>query len=145
MSGGQFDYNQYKIDEIAEQVMSFITDNYSEEPNEWGYARGHRYSPETIGEFKRGLYFLKMAFIYAHRIDWLVSADDSEESFHNRLKEQTEDLNKKVPYKLIEPENKEPNYYGLTQDHTWLSISKEDYDRTPEENRMACYEVKTKK
>ena len=29
---------------------------------------------------------MKKAAIYAQRIDWLVSGDDSEESFHARLK-----------------------------------------------------------
>jgi len=37
-------------------------------------------------EFKKGLKILKEACVYAQRIDWLVSCDDSQESFHKRLK-----------------------------------------------------------
>ena len=33
----------------------------------------------------------------------------------------------------------EPEYYGLTKDHLWMSISKEHYDRLKPEFRMTCY------
>jgi hypothetical protein len=33
----------------------------------------------------------------------------------------------------------EPNYYGLTKDHLWMSITKDHYDRLKPEFRMACY------
>jgi hypothetical protein len=32
----------------------------------------------------------------------------------------------------------EPNYFGLTKDHTWLSVSKEQYDKLKPQGRMAC-------
>lgn len=35
-----------------------------------------------------GLFNLKLANIYLHRIDWLLSGDDGEDSFHSRLKEE---------------------------------------------------------
>jgi hypothetical protein len=35
----------------------------------------------------------------------------------------------------------EPEYYGLTKDHLWMSISKEHYDRLKPEFRMACYTI----
>jgi hypothetical protein len=31
---------------------------------------------------------LKAGYIYAHRIDWLLSGDDGEESFNKRLTEE---------------------------------------------------------
>lgn len=46
------------------------------------------YTPETIQEFRNAVKILKKASIYAQRIDWLISGDDSEESFHKRLKEE---------------------------------------------------------
>ena len=49
------------------------------------------YTPETIQEFRNGVEILKKASVYAQRIDWLISGDDGEDSFHQRLKE---DLNK---------------------------------------------------
>jgi hypothetical protein len=75
MSGGYFDYNQYRISEIADDVEQLILDNAD-------------YSEETIKEFREGLNALKKAAIYAQRIDWLVSGDDGEESFHRRLAEE---------------------------------------------------------
>ena len=36
MSGGHFDYNQYRITTIAETIDSLVWNNKSEEVNEWG-------------------------------------------------------------------------------------------------------------
>lgn len=85
MSGGYFDYEQYKIDRIADEVDQLIISNDYNALNEWGDPIGRGYSPETIEQFKIGLQILKMAAIYAQRIDWLVSGDDSEDSFLYRL------------------------------------------------------------
>jgi hypothetical protein len=46
----------------------------------------------AIEEFKKGLVLLRQAYVYAQRIDWLVSGDDGEDSFHNRLKFELEKL-----------------------------------------------------
>lgn len=86
MSGGHFDYNQYKIGYICDEIDDLIVHNDSQERDEWGQKKGSGYKPETIAEFKKGLAILRQAQVYAHRIDWLVSCDDSEESFHERLK-----------------------------------------------------------
>lgn len=43
-----------------------------------------------IEKFKEGVEFLRKAQIYAHRIDYLLSSDDGEESFLERLKEELE-------------------------------------------------------
>lgn len=85
MSGGHFDYNQYKIGYIADEVEQLILTNTSKELSDWGDCKGRHYSPETIAEFNRALHILKIAQVYAQRIDWLVSGDDSEDSFHTRL------------------------------------------------------------
>jgi hypothetical protein len=76
MSGGKFDYKQYEIDYIADQLEQIIRSN---KDIEW-----YNYSDETILEFKKGLAVLKTAAVYAQRIDWLTSGDDSEKSFHER-------------------------------------------------------------
>lgn len=85
MSGGHFNYQQYNIEEIADEVEHLIINNDSTEKNEWGDDKGYHFSPETVEEFKIGLDYLRKAAIYAQRIDWLVSGDDGEESFHSRL------------------------------------------------------------
>jgi len=45
------------------------------------------YPDEVIEKFKEGVELLRKAQIYAHRIDWLVSCDDGEQTFLERLKE----------------------------------------------------------
>jgi hypothetical protein len=81
MSGGHFDYDQYRIGEIADDIEVLIENNGV--PNDNGYARN--FSTETIVEFKAAVRALRIAEVYAHRIDWLVSCDDGEEEFHHRL------------------------------------------------------------
>lgn len=87
MSGGHFQYKQWEIGNIADEVEQLIIDNDSEEKDEWGYTKGSHFTPETIEEFKKGLLILRQAHVYAQRIDWLVSGDDGEDSFHKRLKQ----------------------------------------------------------
>ena len=67
------------------EVKEFIYEYYKNENGEqvWYYD----YSKETLDEFKKGLDILNKAYIYTQRIDWLLSGDDGEESFHKRLKE----------------------------------------------------------
>ena len=77
MSGGHFDYHQYRIREIAESVEDII--------------QNYEYPPEVLEKIKEGSDTLKKAEIYAQRIDWLISGDDGPETILKRLKE---DLNK---------------------------------------------------
>jgi hypothetical protein len=85
MSGGHFDYKQYQIQAIIDSIEQLIIDNDSQELDEWGIPISKNYSSETIEQFKIGNTALKLAQIYAQRIDWLVSGDDSESSFMKRL------------------------------------------------------------
>ena len=92
MSGGHFNYDQYKFGYIADEVEQLIRDNGSEEKDEWGYNRHSTFDEKTIDKFIEGLLIMRMAQVYAQRIDWLVSGDDGEDSFHNRLKKDIQDL-----------------------------------------------------
>jgi hypothetical protein len=103
MSGGHFDYDQYKIGYIADSIESQIERNgrrktkeelreqswidkewLERNPEDINY---YEYPPEVIEKFKEAVNILRRAQIYAHRIDWLLSGDDGEESFLRRLKE----------------------------------------------------------
>ena len=53
--------------------------------DKYGDRKGYSYSPKTIAKFKLARMALLCAEIYAQRIDWLVSGDDGEDSFHSRL------------------------------------------------------------
>jgi hypothetical protein len=92
MSGGHFEYKQYQIGSIADDIEQLIIDNDSEELDDYGYQKGCHFTKETVEEFKQALSVLRKAHVYAQRIDWLVSGDDGEDSFHNRLKNDLEKL-----------------------------------------------------
>ena len=116
MSGGHFDYYQWQIEDIAnsiedyiyghsinkEDINYYIEDHWLDDEekeyikkNEHTIPNRYNYSKETIEEFKKGLSLLRKAYIYAQRIDWLLSGDDGEESFHKRLKEELDNLKNK--------------------------------------------------
>lgn len=101
MSGGAFDYNQYKISQLADEIEQLILDNgrlkTNEELKDESYRNDewyeqypedlhhYKYPDNVIDEFKNGLRYLRLASIYAQRIDWLVSGDDGEKTFIERL------------------------------------------------------------
>lgn len=92
MSGGHFDYQQYRLHDIAEKIEEEIEHNNEKPEYWWGEWNGQVYSNETIEEFKKTVAYLKIAECYAQRTDWLLSGDDGEESFHERLKEELDKL-----------------------------------------------------
>ena len=86
MSGGHFDYQQYRLHDIAVMIDELVASN--NEPGAFGYARN--YSEDTIKKFKAASATLELAGAMAQRIDWLVSGDDSEETFTARWAEEVE-------------------------------------------------------
>jgi hypothetical protein len=110
MSGGAFDYKQYNISMIADEIEQTIErsgrpktreelkdESWYERDLEW-YKKypedlnHYKYPDDVIEEFKKGVEILRKAHVYAQRIDWLISGDDGEETFHERLKEELEKL-----------------------------------------------------
>ncbi len=81
MSGGYFDYKQFHIKQIIEKLERVLS---SENVGRFRY--------DTIHEFETALYSLKTAAKYVERIDYLLSDDDSEETFHERLAEDFKDV-----------------------------------------------------
>ena len=94
MSGGHFEYKQYTINSIVQSIDSIIENNDDESLDELGYKIGYGYSPATIEKFKTAVYILKKAAIMAQRVDWLVSGDDGEDSFHSRWEKELNELEK---------------------------------------------------
>lgn len=91
MSGGHFDYQQYRIEDIATEIDELISHNDDKTPNAWGETRGRFYQPATIARFGEAVVALRRASKMAQRIDWPVSGDDAEESFHERWEEEIGD------------------------------------------------------
>lgn len=87
MSGGHFDYMQCHCSQMADQIDEIIARNEDETLDKWGRKRGTFYTIETIEKFKEAAHTLRQAGEMAQRVDWLVSDDDGEESFHRRWKE----------------------------------------------------------
>jgi hypothetical protein len=92
MSGGHWNYSQSYIQDIADNLGELIHTNDFKGTDRYGYPIGNHYSPETIAEFEKAVKALKTAYIYAQRIDWLLSGDDGEDSFHKRLQAQLKEL-----------------------------------------------------
>lgn len=113
MSGGFFENAQYRIADIytgieeyvngreldEDDVRDYINDRWLED-DEKDYIRKHHhtipnrycYTEETLSEFRKAIEVLKKAEVYAQRIDWLLSGDDGESSFHKRLEEELNKL-----------------------------------------------------
>ena len=87
MSGGHFDYKQYQLTMLAEEIEQEILDQrYADED--------YRYSKKTIKKFKKAVKLLNRTYVYVQRIDYLVSSDDGEEDFHSRIKDELNKLKK---------------------------------------------------
>ena len=55
------------------------------------------YERKTIEIMKRAVYVLRMAYIYAKRVDWMLSGDDGEDTLVERLQEELQALKSKYP------------------------------------------------
>ena len=91
MSGGHFDYAQYKFEQIACDIEQEILDNDKSGEESWEYA--NKFSQSTLNSFEDGIKAIRLAYIYTQRIDWLLSGDDGEDNFHKRLKTELEGHN----------------------------------------------------
>lgn len=84
MSGGHFEYQQYRIEDIAVEIDEMIKSNDDKSLNEWGQRRGKGYPPEIIEKFRMAAHTLRQAAEMAQRVDWLVSGDDGGDCFLRR-------------------------------------------------------------
>lgn len=106
MSGGRFDYLQYRLTDIAEDIQKEIDRSGKEKTAEeikeesWHDAKWYeiypedrfhyKYPDEVIEKFKKAVKIINEAQIYMHRIDWLLSGDDGDDTFLERLKKDLE-------------------------------------------------------
>lgn len=108
MSGGHFDYKQWHIDNIADQTEQEVILSGKPIPKQkWSYHERQEFEethkqpmnyafPESVlRRMEEAVYALKKAAIYAQRVDYLISGDDGEESFEERLKNELAELDSK--------------------------------------------------
>jgi predicted oxidoreductase len=74
MSGGHWEYIQYRFTEIADELAIASKDETS--------------NPNLAFHYKQAEHALRVAQVYLQRIDWFWSGDDGEESFLERLTEE---------------------------------------------------------
>lgn len=92
MSGGYFDHQQYRLGQMADEIEDAIYKNNRKDEDEYCT----EYSEETIVEFKDAIKALRVAQVYVHEIDYLLSGDTGEESFHKKLNRKLNVLNNTV-------------------------------------------------
>ena len=90
MSGGHFEYRQYILEDIInkiEETQADVNTKPTTEDEEWSY---YNFVEDNEGFnliCNTAKFYLEMAQVLAHRLDWFLSSDDGEESFHQRTVE----------------------------------------------------------
>jgi hypothetical protein len=108
MSGGHWEYKQYQFTDVIDDLKSIIEKNGQPKTKEemkaeyWSddewYEKypddkfHYKYPDEVIEEFKNAVDLISRAQIYMHRVDWLLSGDDGDESFIKRLNQDLKKL-----------------------------------------------------
>ena len=108
MSGGHWEYKQYQFTDVIDDLKSIIEKNGQPKTKEEMKAEGwnnaewyekypddkfhYKYPDEVIEEFKNAVDIISRAQIYMHRVDWLLSGDDGDESFIKRLNQDLKKL-----------------------------------------------------
>ena len=95
MSGGHFNYKQYEIGIIADEIERYILRCENKVPKDWGEDdENGKYVPyvheepeEILNRMKEGLMYLRKAYIFTHEIDYYLSGDTGPESFIRRLED----------------------------------------------------------
>ncbi len=108
MSGGKFSYKQWHIDNIADQIEQEVILSGKPIPKQkWSYYErlefeethkhpmNYAYPDSILRRMEEAVYALRAAAIYAQRVDYLLSGDDGEESFEERLSKELSELNSK--------------------------------------------------
>ena len=108
MSGGYFDNKQWHIDNIADQIEQEVILSGKPIPRQkWSYYErqeyeethkqpmNYAYPDSVLRRMEEAVYALRAAAIYAQRVDYLLSGDDGEESFEERLSKELSELNSK--------------------------------------------------
>jgi hypothetical protein len=83
MSGGYFNYQQDRLDDMATTIRELI-DRHTRKAIDDDDS-DFRFSAATVAKFEEAVSALNRAEVYVQRIDWLVSGDDGEDTFHAQL------------------------------------------------------------
>jgi len=81
VSGGHFDYQQYRFEEIETEIDRLIATNDSTIKDEYGDEIGRHYPQEVIDKFKETRDAVRFAQEMVQKVDLLVSGDTGVDSF----------------------------------------------------------------
>lgn len=88
MSGGHFEYRNYLLDELADEVERLIALNGREEDFDGYKWKRAEYDEDTLSKFRLTIETLRKGSKMLERVDWLASGDDGEETFKKRWREE---------------------------------------------------------
>jgi hypothetical protein len=106
MSGGHFDYVQHRLNNVADDIERLLEkqgkekdknelyssrEYYLEYPDEKYH---YTYPQEVQDKMREAIKQIRIAEIYIQRVDYLVSGDDGEESFLERLEEDLSEISR---------------------------------------------------
>ena len=83
MSVGHFDYKQYALSNIKEDLDALLEEPFKIEDVPLDELQEYIYSTKQVVELAR---------ICVHRLDWFLSGDDSWDTYKRRLKEEIENM-----------------------------------------------------
>ena len=93
MSGGHYDYIQFNIQdvvaELKKQIKRIKVANNTPDPEESWLVFNNREA--VLEEFELCRHHLELGALLLNRIDWLVSGDDGEEAFLQRINTEVRD------------------------------------------------------
>lgn len=130
MSGGSLDYFYFRFEEPLEKISKEI---------KWGK---NKWSPEVLSEFQNAIKYLKIARVYSHDVEWLLSGDYGDDSFLESLKEELEELEKNPD--IIEPQLKKCplckdfNGKGCTNRWQMEYMDKESFEKRKADASDCC-------
>jgi hypothetical protein len=84
MSGGYFDYRQYRLEEFASEIDRVIAGSGAGKFDGYGERAEVGFTDATLDRFREAAHTLRRAGDMMQRIDWLLSCDDGELTFHER-------------------------------------------------------------
>ena len=84
MSGGHFNYVQWRLTEVSQEIEDRIENNGSQMRDGWNDLLYDDFSSETLTRFKLAARLTELAQKAITRVDWLLCSDDGEDSFQER-------------------------------------------------------------
>jgi len=109
MSGGCMDYAYSRIYQAAMDVKEYLYDAEKSHPSDYEFDAGRAHMrPEDLRkkviQYMMNAYVaLRVAEVYAKRVEWLKSDDDGYDSFIERTDEDLEELDKMLNFTVKKP------------------------------------------